>query len=86
MVKFGLFLLATGTLVATTSLSKAGTPDPANPFTKHGLPVPGVYFKNQETTQPAVMASASPKSVETPKQTVSKATKKQTKHIRYVNN
>jgi hypothetical protein len=84
MVKFGLFLLATGALVATASLSKAGTPDPANPFTKHWLPVPGAYFKSKETPPPAaVAASSSEKSGATPKQTAAKATKKQTKHIRY---
>jgi hypothetical protein len=86
MVKIGLFMLAAGVLFATTSLSRADSPDPANPFTKHGLPVPGVYFTNKETAQPAAIASSSPKSVGNPKQTAAKATKKQSKHSGYANN
>lgn len=84
MVKIGLFLLATGTFFAGASPTKAETPDPANPFTKHGLPVPGAYFKSKETPpSAAVAASASAKSDAAPKQTAAKATKKQTKPIRY---
>jgi len=80
MVKFGIFLLVAGTFFAGALSTKAETPDPANPFTKHGLPVPGAYFKNKATP---LSASASAKSSGTPKQTAGKATKTQTKHIRY---
>ena len=84
MVKFGIFLLVAGTFFAGVSSTKAETPDPANPFTKHGLPVPGAYFKSKETLpSTAVAASASAKSSASPKQTAAKATKTQTKHMRY---
>jgi hypothetical protein len=83
MVKFGIFILAAGTFFAGASPTKAETPDPANPFTKHGLPVPGAYFKSKENPPSAVAASASAKSGAAPKQTAAKATKKQTKQIRY---
>ena len=84
MVKFGIFILAAGTFFAGASPTKAETPDPANPFTKHGLPVPGAYFKSKESpSSAAVAASASAKSGSAPKRTAAKATKKQTKQIRY---
>jgi hypothetical protein len=84
MIKFGIFMLVAGTFVAAASATKAETPDPANPFTKHGLPVPGAYFKSKATPlSAAVAASASAKSSASPKQTAAKATKTQTKHIRY---
>ena len=84
MVKVGIFILATGTLFAGVSPTKAETPDPANAFTKHGLPVPGDHFKSKETPpSAAAAANASPKSGAAPKQTAAKATKKQRKPIRY---
>jgi hypothetical protein len=83
MVKFGIFMLVAGTFLAGASATKAETPDPANPFTKHGLPVPGAYFKSKESPSAAVAASASAKSGAAPKRTAAKATKKQTKQIRY---
>ena len=83
MVKFGILMLVAGTFLAGTSSTKAETPDPANPFTTHGLPVPGAYFKSNETPPTAVAASASAKSSVSPKQTAAKATKTQTKHLRY---
>jgi hypothetical protein len=49
--KFGLAALAAGAL--STLPSKAETPDI---FAKHGLPIPGVYFKNKESQQPATVA------------------------------
>ena len=86
ILRFALCALTTGAFLLTTSPSKAETPDPANPFTKHGLPVPGAYFKSKETPPPAaVAASGSLKRGATPKQTAAKATKKQTNHIRYAN-
>jgi len=55
----------------------------SNPFTKHGLPVPGAYFnakENQLTTTVAV--SKSGQGVGEGKQTVSKVEKKPTRHVR----
>jgi hypothetical protein len=84
MVKFGIFMLVAGTCFAGASATKAETPGPANPFTKHGVPVPGAYFKSQATPlSAAVSASASAKSSASPKQTAAKATKARTKPIRY---
>jgi hypothetical protein len=51
IIKFGLAALAAGTF--STLPAKADTPDI---FTRHGLPVPGVYFKNKESQQPATVA------------------------------
>ena len=84
MFRLGLSALATGVLWLTTSLSNADTPEPANAFTKHGLPVPGAYFKNkEETTRTAVVVAKSGKSVTSPNPTGSKTTKKEGKHARY---
>jgi hypothetical protein len=86
ILRFTLCALATGAFLLTTSPSKADTSDPANPFTKHGLPVPGAYFKSKETPPPAaVAAGGSQKRGATPRQTAAKATKKRTNHSRYVN-
>src|SRR5258708_33828974 len=51
IIKCGFAALAAGAF--STLPSKAETPDLSNPFTKHGLPVPGAYFKNHESQQPA---------------------------------
>jgi hypothetical protein len=56
--RFGLAALAIPAFSLTTLLSNAETLDPANPFTKHGLPVPGNYFKNKESTQRSVVVAA----------------------------
>jgi hypothetical protein len=81
IIKFGLAALAAGAF--STLPSKAETPDS---FTRHGLPIPGAYFKNQETQQPATVAvSKSGKGVGEQKQTTSRAGKKHTKHIRPAN-
>jgi hypothetical protein len=47
IIKFGLAALAAGAF--STLPSKAETPDT---FTRHALPIPGAYFKNQESQQP----------------------------------
>jgi hypothetical protein len=56
IAKFGLAALAVGAFLGTALPGKAGTPDPSNPFTKHGLPVPGAYFKAKESQQRATIA------------------------------
>jgi hypothetical protein len=85
--RFGLGALAIAAFSLTTCLSDADTLDPANAFTKHGLPVPGAYFKNKENTQWSVAAVAkSGKSVTNPNPTASKAAKKQANHVRSATN
>jgi hypothetical protein len=51
--KFGLAALAAGTIWAAVAPGKAETPDI---FTKHGLPVPGVYFKSKANRQSTTIA------------------------------
>ena len=50
IVQFGLAALAAGAFFALPG--NAETPDI---FTKHGLPIPGAYFKNKESQQPATV-------------------------------
>ena len=79
IIKFGLAALAVGAFSTLPSKADNTTPDS---FTRHGLPIPGAYFKNQESQQPASVAvSKSGKGVGEHKQTVSKAGKKYTNHI-----
>jgi hypothetical protein len=81
--RFGLGALAIATFSLTTCLSDAETVDPANAFTKHGLPVPGAYFKNKENTQRSVaVVTKSGKSAINQNPTASKAAKKQAKQVR----
>jgi hypothetical protein len=54
--KFGLAALAAGAFWAGTLPSKAETPDT---FTRHGLPIPGAYFKSKESQKPATVAEDS---------------------------
>jgi hypothetical protein len=51
IIQFGLAALAAGAFFALPS--KAETPDI---FTKHGLPIPGAYFKNKESQKAATVA------------------------------
>src|SRR5258707_15064852 len=51
IVQFGLAALAAGAFFALPG--KAETPDT---FTRHGLPIPGAYFKNKKSQQPASVA------------------------------
>jgi hypothetical protein len=92
ITKFGLAALAAGALWAGALPSKAGfvwispsthlpadMPDPSNPFTKHGLPVPGAYFKAKENLQVTTVAvSKSGQGIGEGKQPVSKVEKKRT--------
>jgi hypothetical protein len=81
MGKFGLTALMTVALfLVTTSLGNGQTPDPNNPFTKHGLPVPGAYFRNKAHTQPTEVAASTPVRGKNPK-----PSKSQTKPARYAN-
>ncbi len=50
IVKFGMATLTVGALLGATVLSKAETPDT---FTRHGLPIRGVYCKSNESQKPA---------------------------------
>ncbi len=55
----------------------------SNPFTKHGLPVPGAYFKAKENQQATTVAvSKSGQGVGEQKQPVHKVEKKSTHHAR----
>jgi hypothetical protein len=77
IIKFGLAALAAGAF--STLSSKAETPDI---FTKHGLPIPGAYFKNKESQQPASVAvSKSGQGLGDQKQAAPKAGKKLTKSV-----
>jgi len=81
--KFGLAALAAGAFWAATLPGKAETPDT---FTRHGLPIPGAYFKNKESQKPATVAvSKSGQGVGDQKQAAPKAGKKHTKHVRPAN-
>ncbi len=77
IVHLGLTVLAVGAFSALPS--KAETPDI---FTKHGLPLPGAYFKNKESQRPASVAvSKSGQGVGDQKQAAPKAGKKHTKSV-----
>jgi hypothetical protein len=70
IIKFGLAAFAMGAF--STLPSRADTPDATFAFTKHGLPVPGAYFKAKENQQAATVAvSKSGKGVGEQKQTTS---------------
>ncbi len=76
IVKLSLAMVFTGALLEGAVPSKAETPDI---FTKHGLPIPGAYFKNQETQQPATVGvSKSGQGVGEQKQTATKLNKRHT--------
>jgi hypothetical protein len=77
IVQFGLAALAAGAFLVLPG--KAETPDI---FTKHGLPIPGAYFKNKENQQPATVAvSKSGQGVGEQKQAAPEAGKKHTKSV-----
>jgi hypothetical protein len=77
MIKWWLATLVTGAFLGGVLLNNAETPDI---FTRHGLPIPGAYFKNKEGQQPASVAvSKSGQGVGD--QTGSKVTKTHIQHI-----
>lgn len=85
-IKFGLAALAAGTFFGTSLTVNADSPDATFAFTKHGLPVPGAYFKNSEIQQPATIAvSKSGQGIGQEKQTTSKTRNTQRKHVQPVN-
>ena len=53
IVKWWLATLLTGVFLGGALLSRAETPDS---FTRHGLPIPGAYFKNKESQKAATVA------------------------------
>jgi hypothetical protein len=78
MIKWWLATLLTWAFLGGVLLSNAETPDI---FAKHGLPIPGAYFKNKEGQQPASVAiSKSGQGVGD--QTGSNVGKTHTRHIR----
>jgi hypothetical protein len=80
IVKFGLAAFAAGAFSTLPSKADNSTPDT---FTRHGLPIPGAYFKNKESQQPETIAvSKSGKGVGQEKQTKSTAAQKHGKHVR----
>jgi hypothetical protein len=58
IIKSGLATIAAGIILGTTVTVKGDeyASEHSNPFTKHGLPVPGAYFKSQENQQSATIA------------------------------
>jgi hypothetical protein len=85
IIKCGFAALAAGAFL--TLPSKAETPDLSNPFTKHGLPVPGAYFKVNESKQPATVAvSKSEKRAAGQKQLMPKTGKKHTQRVAWMAN
>ena len=57
-IKFGLAALAVGAFFILLGKADNTTPDT---FTRHGLPIPGAYFKNKESQQLATIAVANQK-------------------------
>jgi hypothetical protein len=53
IIRFGLATLGVGAIFVAALPGKGET---ADIFTKHGLPVPGAYFKNQEGQKSATVA------------------------------
>lgn len=85
IAKFGLAALAAGAIFGSALPANADqyVSELSNPFTKHGLPVPGAYFKAKENQQAATVAvSKSGQGVGEGKQTASKVEKKSTHHVR----
>jgi hypothetical protein len=81
ITKLGFAALAAGAFFASTLPVNADqyASQLSNPFTKHGLPVPGAYFNARGSQQAATVAvSKSGQGVGEGKQPVSKVEKKQT--------
>ena len=85
IAKFGFAALAVGAFFGSTLPVNADqyASQLSNPFTKHGLPIPGAYFQARENQQVSTVAvSKSGQGVGEGKQTASKVEKKPTHHIR----
>jgi hypothetical protein len=79
ITRIALGMIAVGTLFGAAVSANADqyASELSNPFTKHGLPVPGAYFKAREDRAPTTIAvTKSGKGVGEQKQTVSKPAKK----------
>jgi hypothetical protein len=88
IVKLGFAALAAGAFFTSTApvIADQYASESSNYFTKHGLPVPGAYFKARESQQAATIAvSKSGKGVGEQKQTTSKVAKKHTKQVQSAN-
>jgi hypothetical protein len=80
IVKSAVSTLMIAACFLSISSLNADTPDPANPFTKHGLPVLGAYFKDKnDACSGAVPAS----SVRKTKPLAQTTAIKQTKRAKY---
>jgi hypothetical protein len=81
IAKFGLAALAAGAFFGGTLPVNADqyASQVSNPFTKHGLPIPGAYFQARENQRVATVAvSKSGQGVGEGKQPVSKVEQKRT--------
>jgi hypothetical protein len=78
ITKFGFAVLAAGAFFGSTLLANADqdASQLSNPFTRHGLPVPGAYFQARENQQATVAVSKLGQGVGEGKQPVSKVEKK----------
>jgi hypothetical protein len=58
IIKSGFAVIAAGTILGSAVTVKANeyASEHSNPFTKHGLPVPGAYFQSKENQQTATIA------------------------------
>ena len=85
IARFGMAALAVGAFFGSTLPVNADeyASQLSNPFTKHGLPVPGAYFKAKENQQAtSVAVSKSGRGVGEQKQAVPKVEKKRIHHVR----
>jgi hypothetical protein len=81
IAKFGFAALAVGAFFGSTLPVNADqyASQFSNPFTKHGLPIPGAYFQARENHQAATVAvSKAGQGVGEGKQPVSKVEQKRT--------
>jgi hypothetical protein len=82
IIKLGLAALAAGAF--STLPSKAETPDT---FTRHGLPIPGAYFKKKASQQPTpIVVRKSEKRVAGQKQAMANAGTKHTLRVASMRN
>jgi hypothetical protein len=58
VTRIGFVAVAAETIFASTvsAIANEDASELSNPFTKHGLPIPGVYFSSKEKAQPATIA------------------------------
>jgi hypothetical protein len=58
VIRIGLVAVTVGTFFFSIVSAKAGddASERSNPFTKHGLPVPGAYFNSKAKMRPGTIA------------------------------